>query len=350
MFRVRSLQVGHGDSVLVSYAGDNGRERHLLVDGGPADSRDTLLKVFENVRRGETLRLEAWVITHYDLDHIQGVIELLRAIPAWLEIGDIWFNGYHHLQPTDKLGPIQANELSALIRSRGLRWNASFYPGRNNREVGAIHQGCIKIRLPGGLDVEVVSPDEAGLKALAKVWTDPQSPPPDERAVPTDRLGRGDHWPPPAYDDFVTRPFRADRSIPNLSSIALLLTFAGKRVLLAADALPSVIVKGLQQHLPGRQPIDLLKVSHHGSRGNTDQILLSRIGCRRFLISTNGEKHFHPDFDLIALLLKGRNTQATEISFNHASEWTGRWKNKPQSWRFTARYPNAGELFVDVLL
>ncbi|MCX5508317.1 hypothetical protein OH705_10605 [Pseudomonas sp. BJa3] len=352
MFRVRSIQVDHGDSLLVSYTSD-GHVRHLLVDGGPANPSKTLQKVLNKVLGEEgvngRLRLEALVVTHYDLDHIEGVIELLQQKPSWLEIGDVWFNGYEHLQPADKLGPAQGDKLSRLIRSLGLPWNASFPNDRAGGEGGAIHQGVLPVTLPGGLEVRVLSPDEPGLKALARVWTNPQSPPPDEGVVHGDSLGPNDRWPLNDYRDYRIGGFTADGSTPNRSSIALLLTFDNKRVLLAADALASVVTSGLKMHLPDIRPIDLLKVSHHGSKRNTDRDLLDRINCRRFLISTSGAKHKHPDFDLIALLLSRNN--CPDIIFNYGKgHWPGEWRNKPPSWRFNAVFPRSNDLFVDIEL
>lgn len=95
MFRIRAIQVEHGDSLLISY-GDDKQPRHLLVDGGPSESSDTLESVLNDVRRGQRLKLEVLVVTHYDLDHIQGVIRLLEKNPDWLDIQEIW--GSSHLR------------------------------------------------------------------------------------------------------------------------------------------------------------------------------------------------------------------------------------------------------------
>lgn len=352
MLRVRSLQVKHGDSLLVSYTSDD-HVYHLLVDGGPAGSWDTLHDVLKKVLEEEgvdgRLRLEALVVTHYDLDHIEGVIELLRNKPSWLEIGDVWFNGYDHLQPTDMLGPAQGETLSELIRTLGLPWNARFRNDKAGNNRGTIHQGVLPVLLPGELEVRVLSPDLAGLQALAKLWTHPQSPPPDEEVVFDDSLGPKDQWPPEDYDEYQIEGFTADGSTANRSSIALLLTFDNKRVLLAADALPSVVTNGLKKHLSDLRPIDLLKVSHHGSKRNTDRDLLDRIDCQRFLISTSGAKHKHPDFDLVALLLSRNN--CPDIIFNYGKgHWPGEWRNKPPSWRFNAVFPRPDDLFVDIEL
>lgn len=348
MFRVRAIQVEHGDSLLVSY-GTEGQLYHVLVDGGPSGSLAALLSALKPECVDGRLRIEVLVVTHYDLDHIEGVIELLKDVPYWLDIGQIWFNGYHHLRPADILGASEGDSLSVLIRSLGIPWNASFGKQDTGGNGGRILQSSSAVLLPGGLDVKVLSPDESGLKALAKDWSDPAVPPQESGAIPGDLMGRRDTWPPDKHTLYGGVAFVSDGSIPNRSSIALLLTFGEKRVLLAADAYSKVVKEGLALHLPGSESIDLLKVSHHGSKGNTDKSLLDRLGCRRFLISTSGKTHKHPDHALIARLVSRQDSP--EIIFNYSKGWPGNWLNKPSSWpSYIPRYPEGADQFVDVLL
>lgn len=348
MFRVRAIQVEHGDSLLVSY-GIAEQIFHLLVDGGPSGSLPTLLSVLKSACVGGRLRLEALVVTHYDLDHIQGVIELLEDTPEWLDIGEVWFNGYHHLRPSDMLGPREGDNLTKLIRSKKLSWNASFRSPNNDQNDAAVLQSCNEVSLIGGLKVSVLSPDQDGLAALARHWTNPVLPPQDTESTPSDLLGRSETWPPKRFSQNGSATFRSDTSVPNRSSIALLLTFDNKRVLLAADAFSNVIKEGLKLCLPGKEAIDLLKVSHHGSKGNTERSLLDILRCRKFLISTNGKIHKHPDHALLERLVARHD--CPEIFFNYSQGWPGNWKIKPVHWpNFHPKYPNNGERLVEVLL
>lgn len=346
MFRVRAIQVEHGDSLLVSY-GDTDRLRHLLIDGGPAGSAEVLRSILNDERGAdERLRLEALVITHYDLDHIEGVIELLSNMPPWLDIADIWFNGRRHLPDRDKLGPRDGDILTRLIDGK-FPWNTRF-SGDVAGALGTIEQACPSISLDGGLEVRVLSPDRTRLLALASAWRSDTFSGVDKDSKPRDTLGRSDVWPPKAFNATQTR-FVPDESIPNGSSIALLLTFEGKRVLLASDAFSEVVKAGLELHLTPGTPVDLLKVSHHGSKANTDPELLKMIKCKKFLISTSGKIHKHPDHALIARLIS--KLDEPEIFFNYGVDWPGYWRSRPTSWPvFLARYPEGGQRFVDVVL
>ncbi|WP_047237658.1 ComEC/Rec2 family competence protein [Chromobacterium subtsugae] len=338
MFQVNAIQAEQGDALLVSY-GEASQPRHLLIDGGPAGTESTLVDVLKHSRTEGRLRLEVLVITHYDLDHIEGVIGLLQNKPDWLEIADIWFNGFHHLRSTDRLGPSEGDTLSDLISAGGYPWNDAF--GRR-----AIQQNCDPVHLEGGLQVSVLSPDATSLASLANYWTDPRCMP-DKSSPPRDLLGRSDPWPPGSYEDASTSTFKRDTSPANGSSIALLLEFERKRVLLAADAFAHVVEAALRKHFSSKPEIHLLKVAHHGSKANTNYPLLNSLKCRRFLISTSGKGHGHPDNALIARLLRAHNEP--EIFFNYAVEYTARWGKPLQGWpSFSAVYPADGERFVRI--
>lgn len=344
MFRIKAIQAEHGDALLVSY-GDPDRPRHLLVDGGPAGTRDTLLNVLKSECVGGKLRLEAVVVTHYDLDHIEGMIELLSdPLPEWLEIADVWFNGYYHLRQADRLGSSEGDRLSRLIQRRKLPWNQAI---RQNG--GTLQQSCGEVVLDGTLAVRVLSPDASALRKLAEEWTNPDLPPTEPPAGQGDRLGRKDPWPPGDFSQLSKSKFRSDKSTPNGSSIALLLEFGDKRMLLAADAFADVVKDGLALHHSPQKPIDLLKVSHHGSKANTDLDLLVTLRCSRFVISTSGKKYLHPDHELIARLIAGG--KPAEIYFNYDVPHTSRWRVNPKGWpSFKAIYPMRGKQFVEVSL
>lgn len=338
MFQVKAIQVEHGDALLISY-GDTSHPRHLLIDGGPADTENTLIEVLKHSRTEGRLRLEVLVVTHYDLDHIEGVIGLLKNKPDWLEIAEIWFNGFSHLPGTDRLGSSEGDVLSNLILAGKYPWNDAF-------GCRSIQQDREPVYLAGELRVCVLSPNDKTLASLAKDWIDPRSVP-DKSVTPRDLLGRKDPWPPGSYKDVSEVNFVRDYAPANGSSIALLLEYGDKRVLLAADAYADVVSAGLKKHTKNKPEIHLLKVAHHGSKANTDYALLNSLKCQRFLISTSGRGQKHPDNVLIARLLRGRHNP--EIIFNYAVEHTTRWGQPLLGWpSFTAIYPVDGEKFVQI--
>lgn len=346
MFRVKAIQAGHGDALLVSY-GDERRPRHILIDGGPANTIEVLVNELDALRDGETLTLEALVVTHYDEDHIVGINDLLSNRPEWLEISDVWFNGYRHLVPADELGSKDADTLTQQILDGKYPWNKAF-------EGGPVVQESTPVVLRGGMNVRVLSPDLDRLDRLRSHWTNPREFPTegsDELGEePADMMGKKDPWPPGKFRQVADTKFQSDTSKPNGSSIALLLEFDGKRALLTGDAYSSVVEAALRALYPNTPKIDLLKVSHHGSKGNTSAGLLAAMNCRRFLVCTNGDKYKHPDNVLIARLLD--SVSEPEIVFNYSVTLTTRWSDSyPSGWpAFKPVYPNDGETSVDVWL
>jgi beta-lactamase superfamily II metal-dependent hydrolase len=336
VFLVTSIQAGFGDSILVSYGPSHGQCRHILVDGGTESSLEKLFSTLEKQRVNGRLRLEALVVTHFDLDHIGGIIALLKARPSWLEIGDIWFNGRKHLIPSDVLGPDEGDELTALIQGY-YAWNAAFGGA-------AIRSDLPPITLPGGLRVWIVSPDQRNLTRLATVWPVIEG----EAAAQADRLGARDSWPPGSFGSYASRPFSRDSSIANGSSIALILEYEGKVVLLAGDAYPDVVRNGIMSHWNNiTLRVDLLKLSHHGSKRNTSEELLKAVECDNYIFSTSTEKFKHPDFDLIARILKIRKNP--NFIFNYAVERTLWWRSVPEGWpTFRSQYPVGTEGFVRI--
>jgi hypothetical protein len=64
----------------------------------------------------------------HNADHIEGAIRLLGDERLGLQVEDVWFNGWKHLNPPpgDLLGPVQGEFLSALISKHRLPWNVAF--------------------------------------------------------------------------------------------------------------------------------------------------------------------------------------------------------------------------------
>lgn len=339
-FEVKIIQAEHGDAILVSY--DQNPIRHILIDGGPASSLPNLLEVLSASRTNGTLSLEAIVVTHYDFDHIGGIIALLEQMPEWVNINDIWFNGHKHMLPRDLLGPQHSEALADLIVKNRLPWNKAF----QEQAVRAGFAG--NVDLPGGMSIWVLSPTEKELAELAK-----QSPArllSNDNSAPRDRLGRRDSWPPPPFYTLTGKRSLPDQSVSNASSIALLLNYAHKQVLLSGDAHAEVLCASLAYYWPTQKTkLDLLKVSHHGSQANTSADFLRRIECKRFAVSTNGKIHAHPDQALIARLIE--STSNPELIFNYATSWTNRWMNRPAAWpKYLTSYPRANDAFVRIII
>jgi beta-lactamase superfamily II metal-dependent hydrolase len=142
--------------------------------------------------------------------------------------------------------------------------------------------------------------------------------------------------------------FEEDTSEGNGSSIAFLAEFSGKRVLFSGDAHPAVVKGSLERLSQEKIKIDLLKLSHHGSAGNTGDKLIEKIACRNYLISTNSRKH--PTLKTIAYLLK-RGEAKPVLWFNYSSQNTKIWETKVMrgKYAYDTVYAELENLKIDIL-
>lgn len=344
MFKIELLPAAYGDCILISY-GKGRSERMVLIDAGTEPTWEAQLCS----RLDPPAKLELFVLTHIDADHIAGAIPFLKE-GTDVEIEDVWFNGWKHL-PKEVLSAKQGEIFSTLIKDRKLSWNAAF-----SGERVAVGEGELPEKtLPGGLRLTVLSPTPKMLGRLTRSW---------KRQIENAGLRPGDHR---RFRRFLARhptlstnvpklatlPFKNDTSAPNGSSIALLAEFEGKAVLLTGDAYATVLTQSIRRLLQSRGEqklsLDACKISHHGSRGNTNRELLELLDCNRYLISCNGDIHNLPDNETIGRII--HYTHGTpEIVFNYDCDRTEAWKPKKlqEKYGYTAVYGDDGYISMNL--
>jgi hypothetical protein len=325
---LRCLPVGHGDALLVEYGAD-GRQARLLIDGGPARTYEAIRTALAQVPPDER-EIELLVVTHIDSDHIDGALLLLQDEALGLSINETWFNGWAQIAPpeqTESYGAKQGAFLEALLRDRS--WNTAF----SGAPIVVPDEGNLPtVALPGGAHLTVISPTLEGLNRLARSWRKVLK---EAGMIPGDwqdaqlrlqarRMYQPPAEPPPSYK---VPEFGSDTAVANGSSIALILEYGGRRILLAADAHPRVLATGLRRFTQERETdrvgFDAVKLPHHGSMANIDAGLLEEIDCHSFLVSTNGDHFQHPDAATIGLL--GHEMEQPEVRFNYLSATTEAW-------------------------
>lgn len=378
MLTLQMLPAGCGDCLWLEY-GTGASRRVVIIDGGLAETAAVLRQRIERARQERgvaTLEVELLVVTHIDNDHILGIIELLNGQTPGLHVKDIWFNGRPQLMglpaapprrrrgsrsgqaaetpadlmgggdvadngaegdlaatalpsAADLLGPQQGDQLSELLAQRGLPWNR--HERWQGRAVMIPDSGDLPtVTLEGGLTLTVLGPTLGRLYRLCAAWTDVlggRDEPAGVPATPDDLLGRRDRW-PPQWRDGEGR----DPSAANGSSIMLLAEYPGHALLLVGDGHAPDLVAALdrlraQRLLTTAFPIAAFKLSHHGSENNLTRDVLERIDCSRFLVSTDGSVHRHPDHLALLRILR-YVTQRPELLFNYRSDTTRPWDER----------------------
>ncbi len=344
MFRIELLPAAYGDCILITYGRDQNRHR-ILIDAGTEPTWDKALRVHLN----PPPTLELFVMTHIDADHIAGAIPFLKE-GVDVAIKDVWFNGWKHL-PKNVLSAKQGEIFSTLIKDRKLKWNHAL----DGKTIAISEDPLPKVELDGGMVLTVLSPTLKQLGRLARKW---------KAEILRHGLQPGDHRryrrflarPPTRSTDvpkLAALPFKPDTSAPNGSSIALLAEFDGKAALLTGDAHAPVLTRSisklLQERSKDRLTLDACKVSHHGSRGNTNAELLAQLDCSKYLISCNGGVHQLPDNETIGCIIHWTRGQP-ELFFNYDCERTEVWKRADLKNRYGYRtvYGDAGDLLLDL--
>jgi hypothetical protein len=304
VFRFDFLNARHGDCFLVRW--DDGV---MLVDGGPDPTFDDELepRLLElPVNPAGRRVLDVVCVTHVDDDHIAGVQDLLKQLTRALDdleappfqIRQVWFNSVDELVENREAGLAAAVEPLLAVSPDGSAVSASINQGRDVRNRAARLEPLGTRRIPGllqgmqpevdGLAVTVVAPDRGALDELIEKWrTSEQTG--DASAITA------------AY---------VDRSIPNLSSIVLLVEHAGRTALLTGDARGDRILAGLTdcRLLADGEPlrVDLMKLPHHGSENNVERAFFDRIHADHYVVSADGIRHHHPSEQTLRWLVESR--------------------------------------------
>lgn len=364
MFKIEMLKAAWGDCLWIEY-GDRAKPFRILIDGGITATYKSIKKRVLELPEDKR-HIDLFVITHIDEDHIAGSVKLLgRLNELGLTFGDIWFNGFGHMEKMqqeaeddDILGGLHGEFLSALIEARQLNWNKAF----DSEPIVVRAEGELPVaNLPGKMKLTILSPARQNLIDLIPEWNKnlEKTPIRNDRSLETvlevlDK--RAALRPEDDFDDLLGKRieieinndrdikkavelgFTEDKAEANGSSIAFLMEYKDpedtreKKCLMTGDAFPSVIQTSLER-LPSydgsKIEIDLLKLSHHGSRNNTSDDLLKLLDCTHYFFSSSGQKFYHPDKETVArVLIHGRGQRKPQLYFNYLSEFNETWNNE----------------------
>lgn len=383
--KIEMFKAKWGESFLITLYKES-KPIHILIDAGFVNTYDTFLKkrILEIANDG---MLDILVFSHIDQDHIGGGLKFLKENNRnnMIQIGDVWYNAYRHLEienvsaeglKEDERKKLeksisggmlaieerinkessgrQGSILGALILNGKYNWNKKFYG----------NVVCTKSKIDStfysDIKIEVLSPDTEGLEKLKKEWK-----------KELDKIGIYKETKDGIFDDafevLISKKFQKfflpkakpvnfkqkdlktymnsddfiDKDSVNGSSISFMLEFMEKRMLFLADSHCSTIIKNLKC-LRKKYSIeegtamffDVIKISHHGSCGNTNEELLKLIDSDKYIISTNGDMFNHPDLQTIAQIVCRPTEKERVLYFNYENvarrfdkkEWMAKYK------------------------
>jgi beta-lactamase superfamily II metal-dependent hydrolase len=297
------LPVKNADAIHLRFPDSAGRWNNVLIDGGVSRSFDkTIRPLMERLEKaGESIDL--WVLTHWDNDHIEGATKFLSDpnLQKTKFIREVWFNANYRLHKAGTSGYIGKKE-GVLLRD---------YLENDLKIPSPVITSETSTRTVSGLIITPVSPEpEVYREAMSQL----------QAFAP---VGRNESDHAKKLKQLYTNRFYADHSLPNRSSIALLLEYGDFRCLLPADASPLDLLSRLRSMGFSKEnplKVDLVKVAHHGSKRNTSDELLELLQCDRFVFTADGsDPHKFPDKETLAriLLHDPCRTTTMHLCFNH---------------------------------
>jgi Metallo-beta-lactamase superfamily len=320
MLKLQIIQAEYGDCFILEF-GIPSDPSYALIDGGPEHIYNNHLRSKLQKIKDSGENLDLVIVSHVDNDHVIGLLDLMAEIreqrsnekPETISIKELWYNSF-----TQTIG--NDNDIESRLKILLANANiASYNMTATNMAIKGIAEGhklrlaAMNIGIPinpefdhglitvddvgetiilGNLRIHIVGPNKQNLQDLRSKWIE---------------------W-LDKYEDVIMEgggdPFlaaMADRSIPNLSSIMLMIESDDKTILLTGDGRGDHLLQGLAQtnllNAEGNLHVDILKVPHHGSDRNVTRKFFKSITADTYIISANGKDN-NPDLSTLIWIVE----------------------------------------------
>lgn len=322
---IKVFPVNCGDAIRIIQKNNKGKTiGNILIDSG-------YIGTYGNLKEGicDTInnksKIDLWILTHLDADHINGAVEFLRDKEINNKgklIRKLWFNFFSPFEIQ------QANDFVSLAKGIALR---ELLKGSKIEFSNKIIASNKKIKV-NNASLTILSPDKETYQELKEYWEDEEK---NYRKVEVESYSANkSELDKKSIKDLAELPdpkISLKKDLTNRSSIAFLYETNREKVLFLGDAIPSVIVESLINlgySKTNRLKVKYIKLSHHGSRANYNTSLLDYVDCNEFIISANGlNSHGIPDKEVLAkIILHPRRDFKKKIKF-HFNYADKRFKN-----------------------
>lgn len=377
MIQIKMFSARNGDAFLLKLSGLT--QVAILIDAGYASTfEQVILPELKSLHAAGQI-LDLVIASHIDTDHIHGLIKFFTLngssnLSQVIKVKNVWHNSLRsipfqrslkELSKQDKqiikglarigfpkpsgtsllaneISGQQGSSLAALLLAGNYHWN-------NCDGKQSITSDTPSIRLSEDVNIKVIGPQRKRLESLRKSWL-----------LELERKGfLGEVTQDQYFDDAfeflnakennslnireisysnlddleLASIYEADSSLNNGSSITILIESNSKKLLFLGDAWAEDVIDSLRNKFSSTQPIyfDVVKISHHGSIRNTSPELLALIDSPRYLISSDGSKHSHPDYPVLKAIVERPSSFVRHLHFNystHASRLLKSYKTK----------------------
>lgn len=307
-----------------------------------------VLKEFLESMPEEERRIDLFIVTHIDADHIEGAIVAAEDPLLSKAIRSVMFNGGHHLQEASDavaMSPAQGDALTKLIVDNGWTWNAQFGGKAVHNQIAT---NPVTLCESPRVRAWILGPSIEGLFNLARIWPVPAP----RRKIDGSAMAMGEE--PLDVEALASSKYRRDRAVQNGSSIALVVEHDDKMILLTADSHAETLVESIGRLFDGKLPVDIATVPHHGSKHNTSPKLAEMVVAPIWTISTEGDaRNEFPNGESIARLITARSLERPlRIVFNSQHKQAAAWNDDRAKRRYgyTTLYPDPNEDWITLEL
>ncbi|EKS4344801.1 MBL fold metallo-hydrolase [Clostridium botulinum] len=257
--KIRLQKAYRGDCIWIRY-GDK-EKTNIIIDSGPAGFSRGFKNIIKNITdEGENIDL--LILTHIDDDHIQGFFKYISNNNNNCQcLKEVWLNGYG-------MNVYQNNQLHS---PRNIREVTRLLKYRNIKVVNFVCEGY-EVNI-NGAHLKVITPTKEAIFDVAEII--------DQYSLHRAReiMDDIDY----IYDNLE---YSSDHDKKNKASISVVITYNGKRMAFLGDSHAEDVVNGKNKYFKNIK-MDLVKISHHGSKHNTNKELIQCLGSREFIILTN---------------------------------------------------------------
>lgn len=355
-FTLEALPAKFGDCLLLHY-GSAEAPGLVLIDGGPSQVwRKSLRPRLQALQaaRGDAFRIDLLMVSHIDDDHVVGIVDLTTAWKADKQAGkqwpfpveEVWHNSFERISNKKEIGAVTASVTASAgvedltqidLEEHGIEDNDEARAGlkvlASVAKGKALRDDLAALNVPtnSGFDGNLVRPGKGPSVPYAlgpELKLHLVGPLPDQ-LVDLQEMFAEDLKPDSALAAYV------DKSVPNLSSIALVASYEGKTILLTGDARGDFLRSGLENEkvldADGRLHVDIFKLPHHGSDRNIAEDFFAKVTADHYVASADGT-FGNPDRPTIEMLIDARGKDAeyaihltyplAEIDSRRREEWT----------------------------
>jgi len=312
------LKAGNGDCILISV--DNNRI-NILIDGGLANTYTRELKKRLQIIKNKNRYLDLVVLTHYDNDHIGGILKLLDDEKKSIKqvgttmLKEFWFNSFDKalVNPSNT-----SNKTSAKQQIKFDEYIKELLPFINYSSRISIDNITEKT-LGENQEIRFIllSPNNQKLDDLFSKY---------KRETKSYQTSAFSNDYDISIEELSQRDFKKDTSLTNGASIAFIIEYKKLKFMFLGDAHIDLIIDRLKElgySSENRLKLEFVKLSHHGSSKNLNSDFLDLIDTQTFVILTNGSRHNHPNKETLAKILTySKRVREEDIQFIYNYEQT----------------------------